>query len=63
MKHTMGSLIKRPLGNRVPQTGSAGSTGDKLGTAALGYSCFLCTINLQRAVSDKRLRWAFQEIK
>lgn len=37
--------------------------GTSRACAVQGYSCFLCSINLQRAVSDKRLRWAFQELK
>lgn len=30
--------------------------GTSCAPAVQGYSCFLCTIKLQRAVSDKRLR-------
>lgn len=65
MKHTLVSVIKRPLGNWVLQKGSRQGTQVELGTSSARavQDASISIINLQRAVSDKRLRWAFQEIK
>lgn len=61
----MVSVIKRPLGNRVLQKGTRRGMQVELGTssahAVQGNSSTV--INLQRTMSDKRLRWAFQENK
>ena len=65
MKHTTVSVIKRPLGNRVLQKGTRQGmqVGLETSSAHAVQDNSISILDLQRAVSDRRLRWAFQEIK